>query len=163
MEIYLLRHGIAEEPRPDKRDADRALTSEGKKKLREILRLARNSGVKPALVLTSPLRRAVETAKLAGSALGCPADAVICRCLVPGARPEETWEEIRAHRDAQQILAAGHEPLFGRLAAFLLDSPGLQIDVKKGSIIRIDVDQFGPQPRGVLKWMLVPRLAAAAQ
>ena len=30
---------------------------------------------------------------------------------------------------------------------------------KKGAVVRIDVDQFGIQPRGVLKWMLVPKLA----
>jgi phosphohistidine phosphatase len=40
MEIYLLRHGIAEDQKPGGRDADRALTGEGKKKLREVLEVA---------------------------------------------------------------------------------------------------------------------------
>ncbi len=163
MEIYLLRHGIAEEPRADKRDADRALTSEGKKKLREILKLARASGVRPGAILSSPLRRALETAAVAASVLGSGGDPLTCRALLPGCRPEEVWDELRAHKDAGQILLAGHEPQFGRLAAYLLAAPSLQIDVKKGSLIRIDVDQSGPQPRGVLKWMLVPRLAAAVR
>ena len=41
MEIYLLRHGIAEDQRAGMRDADRALTSEGKKRLKEVLQVAK--------------------------------------------------------------------------------------------------------------------------
>jgi phosphohistidine phosphatase len=57
-------------------------------------------------------------------------------------------------------MIVGHEPLLSRLVGFLLNSPSLNIEVKKGALIRIDIDQFGPQPHGVLKWMVVPKLAA---
>ena len=40
MEIYLLRHGIAEDAPAGKKDADRALTADGRKKLRALLRRA---------------------------------------------------------------------------------------------------------------------------
>jgi hypothetical protein len=42
------------------------------------------------------------------------------------------------------------------LAAFLLNSPTLQVDMKKGALIRIDCARFSTHPTGVLKWMLTP-------
>ena len=69
MQIYILRHGIAEDAGPGQSDSERALTSEGKKKLRNVLRAAHEAGVTPALILTSPLKRAVQTAELAAEIL----------------------------------------------------------------------------------------------
>ena len=46
MEIYILRHGIAEEAAPGMKDSDRALTSEGAAKLETVLRRARISIVR---------------------------------------------------------------------------------------------------------------------
>ncbi|HZU28954.1 MAG TPA: histidine phosphatase family protein [Bryobacteraceae bacterium] len=158
MEIYLLRHGIAEEPAPGQSDADRALTAEGRKKLRAVLESAADAGVCPALIITSPLRRAVQTAEIATETLEYKGDVLRSRVLRPEAEPAEAWEEIRLHRDVPSLLLAGHEPLFGSLFAFLLGDPSLQVDFKKGALARIDVGSFGARPRGVLKWMLTPRL-----
>jgi len=58
------------------------------------------------------------------------------------------------------LLLVGHEPLFGLLFAYLLGEPGLLIDFKKGALARIDIESFGPQPRGVQRWFLPPKLAA---
>ncbi len=41
MQIYILRHGIAEDAAAGQSDSERALTSEGKKKLRNVLGVAR--------------------------------------------------------------------------------------------------------------------------
>jgi hypothetical protein len=46
------------------------------------------------------------------------------------------------------------------LGAFLLQSPALAIDMKKAALLRIDCNGFGAEPRGLLKWMLTPALAA---
>jgi phosphohistidine phosphatase len=160
MEIYLLRHGIAEDQQAGSRDADRALTAEGKKRLREVLQTAKNAGVQPELIVTSPFRRARETAQIAAEALGTKEPLIASESLTPMGDARDVWNEIRVHKDVPSLLLASHEPLTGLLAAYLLNSPNLAIDVKKGAIIRIDVDSFGAQPRGVLRWMLTPRLAA---
>ncbi len=159
MQIYLLRHGIAEDTSSTGRDADRRLTPEGKKKLAAVLKSAAAAGVKPSLILTSPLVRAKQTAELAAKALGCKEEILITSTLEPGGDPEQVWAEIRLHRDAPQVLLAGHEPLFSRLGAFLLNAPALEIDFKKGALLRVDCESLGPRPRGVLKWLLAPRLA----
>jgi phosphohistidine phosphatase len=59
-------------------------------------------------------------------------------------------------------MLVGHDPLFGQLAGYLLGTPELQIDFKKGAVLRIDFDSFGPKPRGILRWFLTPKLAAKA-
>jgi len=159
MQIYLLRHGIAEEARPGFPDPERALTSEGRDKLRRVLKQARRAGVAPSLILSSPYRRALETADVAADVLGHGGKVVRTRALTPDASPFDAWEEIRARKDEPAILLASHEPLMSGLVAFLLDSPGLQVDMKKASLVRVDCDRFGPEARGVLKWMLTPAVA----
>jgi len=158
VQIYLLRHGIAEDAAAGVRDAERALTPEGKRRLRAMLRRARTAGVEPSLILTSPYRRARETAELARAALARNALLVGSDALTPMADPAAAWDELRIHADEEQVLCASHEPLCGRLAAYLLRSPELTLEFKKGAMVRIDVERAGPRPRGVLKWMLAPRL-----
>ncbi|MGH9662189.1 MAG: SixA phosphatase family protein, partial [Bryobacteraceae bacterium] len=103
MEIYLLRHGIAEESTLALRDSERRLTPKGKTKLRDVLDRARRSGVKPTLILSSPLVRARETADIAAEILGCRDGIVETESLVPGSTPERVWSEIREHRDVEQV------------------------------------------------------------
>ena len=160
MKIYILRHGIAEEAQGSQPDSDRALTAEGKKKLRSVLRTADASGVSPSLILTSPYRRAVQTAQIAAEVLKYKGDLLQSKTLVPGAQPRGVWDEIRVHKDEAEILLSGHEPLFSSLTAYLLAAPGLQIDYKKGALACVEIDHFTAEPHGVLKWMLTPKLAA---
>jgi phosphohistidine phosphatase len=153
MEIYLLRHGIAEDGYPD---PQRALTEEGKEKLRRVLK---RSGAKPSLILTSPYVRAVQTAEIAAEVLGYKEEPERAQALTPDGSPSEVWEEIRAHRDERSVLLASHEPLMSATVAYFLGSPGVHVDMKKAGLVRIDVDRFGPHPMGVLKWMLVPSVS----
>jgi phosphohistidine phosphatase len=157
MEIYILRHGIAEEPKAGAPDAERALTDAGREKLRAVLEQAREAGVKPALILTSPYRRALQTAHMAGQALHCH-KIVETGILAPGSAPKFVWEAVCAHRREPALLLAGHEPLLGMTVGYLLGVPALQVDLKKAALVRIDQESFGGAPRGVLKWMLTPRL-----
>ena len=160
MEIYLLRHGIADDARAGEPDSDRSLTAEGKKKLRSVLRAASEAGVQPSLILTSPYRRALQTAQLAAEIFKYQGDLLRTSSLEPSSRPDAVWEEIRVHKDEPQILLAGHEPLFSGLTAFLLGCSGFQIDFKKGGLACVEIDKFAAAPRGVLKWYLTPKLAA---
>jgi len=153
VQIYLLRHGIAENSTPD---SDRALTPEGRDKLRRVLTRARDADVAPSLILSSPYRRALETAEIAAEVLNYRGKVVKIRELLPEASPYDTWEQIRKHSDESAILLASHEPLMSSLAAFLLASPALAVDMKKAALLRVDCDRIGPEPKGVLKWMLTP-------
>ena len=159
MEIYLLRHGVAEESAATGRDADRRLTEEGRQKLRRVLERAHQAGVAPSLILTSPLRRALETAEIAARELGYEGKLVRTAALEPSSSPQQVWEEIRLRRDESAILLAGHEPLFSSTVAYLLGSSREIVHFRKGAIVRIDVEAFAAAPAGVLQWMLTPKLS----
>ena len=159
MQIYLLRHGIAEDRRPGGSDAERPLTPKGKEKLRQVLERARAAGAEPSLILSSPLVRAVETAGVAAEVLKYAGQIMRVDALAPDADPAELWNEIRGRRDESAILAAGHEPHMSAAVAYLLGAPSLAVDMKKAALVRLDIDRFAGEPRGVLKWMLIPGVA----
>jgi phosphohistidine phosphatase len=160
MEIYILRHGIAEDHNAGG-DAKRALTEEGRRKLRRVLDRAEKAKVAPSLILSSPYKRARETAEIAAEVLHCAGKIVDTQALLPEASPEALWEEIRTRRDETAILIAGHQPMLGSAVAWLMGTPTVEVEMKKGALARIDVDRFGPKPQGVLRWLLTPRLAGA--
>ena len=159
MELYLLRHGVAEEGTSGMSDEDRALTPEGRKRLRETLRVAARAGVAPGLILSSPYLRAMQTAEIAVEELHYQGTVVRTPTLEPCGDPRAVWSELRAHGDERQVLLSSHNPLCASLAAYLLGTPELQVDYRKGALMRIDVERLGVNPRGVLRWFLTTKLA----
>jgi phosphohistidine phosphatase len=157
MKIYILRHAEAEVRGPGIAEGARKLTPEGKRELRAVLRVAHEAGVEPDVILASPWIRAIETATAARDAFGTK-QVIETKSLLPDIAASHIWGEIRSLRPVEEIMVVGHEPHLSRLAAFLLEAP-LAIDMKKAAIIRIDVQEREGPPRGVLKWMLTPKLA----
>lgn len=153
-----MRHGIAEDRAPSGRDADRRLTDEGKKKLQRVLERAFRAGVSPSLILSSPLKRAVETAEIAARELQYKGDVARTDALTPDSSPSDVWAEVRGHREQGAVLLAGHEPLFSHTVAYLLGSTHAMIDFRKAGLVRIDFTSLGVEPRGVLQWMLTAKL-----
>jgi phosphohistidine phosphatase len=159
VEIYLLRHGVGEEHASTGRDADRRLTEEGREKLRRVLERAHGAGVQPSLILSSALKRAVETAEVAARELGYEGKILRVDALAPDSSPQAIWEEIRRHREEPSILLCGHEPLFSATVSWMLGSSRAMVEFRKGALIRIDFERLGPAPSGVLQWMITRRTA----
>ncbi|MBY0505698.1 MAG: histidine phosphatase family protein [Bryobacteraceae bacterium] len=159
MELYLLRHGIAEEGHATQPDSTRALVPEGERRLRHVLKRAAGAGAAPSLILTSPYLRARQTAALARELLPGVRETLVTDALTPMGRPDEVWQELRVHRAEASVLLASHEPLCGQLTMLLLRCPALRIDFKKGMLVRIDFDSLGPVPHGTLRWILTAALA----
>jgi phosphohistidine phosphatase len=159
MQAYLLRHGIAQKDGAGIRDAGRALTQDGRRKLREVLKAASEAQVKPTLILSSPLKRAMQTAEIAKSLLDYKKEIVRSKALLPGASVADVWEEIRAHKDESALMLVGHNPQFAQLSGYLLGSAEMHVDFKKGALLRIDFEQFRAQPKGTLRWYLTAKMA----
>lgn len=157
MEIYLFRHGIAEDATPGRSDSSRALTDEGRKKAAEVVKAARRAGVTPSLIVSSPYVRAVQTAEIAVDGFGYQGEIVRTQALAPHGSPANVWAELRDYRDEAAVLLAGHEPLLSQLAAYLLASPVLRVEMKKAAMIRIDVESLGSVPHGTLRWLITPK------
>src|SRR5262245_56535456 len=84
-ELYLIRHGIAEERSdawPD--DAKRPLTDQGMSRMRKAARGLERLGVSFDVVLTSPLVRARQTAEIVASAFSPKPQLVTIDSLAPG-------------------------------------------------------------------------------
>jgi phosphohistidine phosphatase len=163
MDIYILRHGDAEPGGKGLPDADRTLTSKGRRDVERVAGFARDAKLRPGAILTSPYQRAVETAAIAAKVLGGKPQPAETAALLPDARPERIWKELRSLDGVKQVLIAGHEPHLSRLAAYLLGAPALRLDLKKGALTRIRVDGLGAAPHGELKWVITPALVRGAK
>lgn len=159
MDVFLLRHGIAEDAKPGMDDSARALTSEGRTKLRQLLALAASAKIEPSIILSSPFKRAIQTAEIAAKALGHKEKILQTRTLEPSGNPEAVWEEIRAHRSYPALMLVGHNPSITEIGIHLLGCSSLQLDFKKGALLRIGIEAFGARPRGTLLGYLTPRLS----
>jgi len=153
MVLYVVRHGRAEEPRAGLADEDRALTERGRREVRATLG---RTGAAPVRILTSPLRRARETAEIAVEVLRCPEPLVLTRALAPESSPERIWRDLSDHADSPEVMVIGHQPLLGAVYAFLLGSPALAVSVDPGSVGCIELDGLSGPPSGELCWLLPP-------
>ena len=157
MEIYIVRHGDAEPRVSGLAEADRKLTPKGKRDTERMARLAAAMNVRPDITLTSPYRRAKETAAIVLNSL--KSDKLVeTSTLLPEEKPEQVWKEIRSHAKAREILVVGHEPQLSAFVAYLLDSPDLTLDFKKSALVRIQIDKLGAAPEGEWKWIVTPGL-----
>ena len=162
MEVYLLRHGIASDDSPTGKDADRALTDEGRRKLRDVMKTVSAAGIRPDVVVSSPYVRARQTAEIAHDLLGVQEVLHFAESLTPDGDPEDVWRELRnGYAGFRSVMLVSHEPLMGRCTGYLLGAPELLLDFKKGAVVLVELEPVGMQPRGVLRWMLIPKLARA--
>ena len=163
MDIYILRHGEAQPRSKDVAEADRKLTPQGRDDVERVSRLARAANVQPDLVLSSPYARARQTADVAMRGFAKPRPPLVeTPALLPDSSPKQVWKEIKSHSGSCELLLVGHEPQFSELVAYLLASPALRLDLKKGALVRIRMDRLGEEPHGELKWILTPGLIRSA-
>lgn len=138
MWIYLLRHGVAEDLRADLADEDRALTEEGRKKLRAAGAAWRHIVQTPDVVVTSPLLRARQTAEVFVEAVGAPTERRVDACLSPVAplRGAVAMLESLLLEGPGSVSLIGHEPHLGCLLGVLLTGQErLSIPLKKGMLV----------------------------
>src|SRR5436190_5664176 len=157
MQVHILRHGTAEDIRAGGSDFERKLTPAGREEVRRAIACVRPA-MAPTLILSSPFARALETAQIAAEVAGYTGNIVRTEALEPNASPHLVWQEIRIRPDESQILLAGHEPLLSQLMAYLLNCPTLHVDMRKATLVRIDIDRFAGKPCGLLRWVLPPDL-----
>lgn len=155
MRLFFLRHGIAEDTHGTIMDYDRALTEEGRSQLHQSARALQRLGVKPDVILTSPLIRAAQTAEIVAPILGARVETA--NELQPGCVLDDLQRLLRRYNH-ETIMIVGHEPDFSSMAARLINADERGIALKKGGLIRIEIDGR-PQPgRGRLSALLTPKM-----
>lgn len=161
MELYLIRHGIAQQLglKNDFTDEKRTLTSDGRDRIREVARGLKKLGVQLDLLLTSPLVRAVETAEIVAEVLGLGKKEIIqTGNLAPGGSADDLFAEIKSHTGVESAGLVGHEPYMGELAARMVHCNGrFSIDFRKGSVCGLDIVETVPSLHGKLVWLMTPK------
>ncbi len=160
MEIWILRHAKAEEGGPDTPDEERALTPGARKRMRAAARTIARLEPKFDAILTSPLRRARQTAEPVARALDQREDLIETDALSPGADPQEILREIEKRR-MKRVLLVGHMPHLGRLLGYLLTGrSNAHMEMKKGALARIEFERATPKPPGTLTLLLTDKALA---
>ena len=160
-ELYLIRHGLAEERGdawPD--DARRPLTADGMSRMRKAARRLARLGVSVEVVLSSPLVRARQTAEIVAGGLDPHPSLVNVDSLAPDGTYAAVVADLETHARKTRIALVGHEPAMGELAARLIGSRH-PIEFKKGAVCRIDIDDLPPGGPGDLRWLLTPKILRA--
>jgi phosphohistidine phosphatase len=160
-ELYLVRHGLAEERGeawPD--DAKRPLTEDGIDRMRKAARGLARLGVTIDVVLTSPLVRARQTAEIVAAAIDPRPSLVAAESLSPGGSFAAVVADLEKHARKTRIALVGHEPGIGELAARLIGSRHA-IEFKKGAVCRVDVETLPPSGPGDLRWLMTTKILRA--
>lgn len=120
MELYLVRHAEAVEQTEGLDDQVRWLTPKGRKQQQRAAARLHSKRVRPDLIITSPLTRAVQTAELLLPELGKQPRLIADIRLAADATVEELLTLLKEQEEVSCLLLVGHEPLLSGLAAALL-------------------------------------------
>ena len=155
MQLYLLRHGEADWPDWNKPDDERPLTGFGKKEVRQVAKFLDRLKVRPDLIVTSPLPRASQTAKIAAECLR--AKLREDEALEPGFGISKLRTVLKRHR-SKVLMLVGHEPDFSSVISELT---GAAVKLSKAGLAMLDVDSESHE--GKLLWLFPPKFARKAK
>lgn len=159
MILYLMRHADAGTVRGNSvLDAKRGLVKEGKEQCMLMARVLSALKVQVDTVVSSPLKRALQTAQFVGTELGYEAKVEISPALRPNASFADFQKLMAKYADREGVLAVGHNPnTFQFLGRLITGNGGAAIRMRKASIARIDMARHPPR----LQWLIDPRSARA--
>jgi phosphohistidine phosphatase len=155
MQLYFLRHGEADWPGWTKPDDERPLTDFGKKEVRQVAKFLNRLKVKPDLVVTSPLPRALQTAEVAAEQLKTKLRQD--EALEPGFGISELRTVLKRHR-SKVLMLVGHEPDFSSVISALT---GASLKLSKAGVALVDIDPEAQEGR--LLWLFPPKFTRKAK
>src|SRR5438034_8499100 len=167
MIIYFLRHANAgERVNNPKKDEKRALDQIGIEQCGNVGRALAALDTRVEVIISSPLKRAAQTASLVGNEMGYEGKLQLADAL----RPEASFADFRKLLDKyakyESVMAVGHNPNLSEFLGRAISENGCEamVDLKKGGVARVEMERNS----GVLHWCLTPKAlrqlyAAAAE
>jgi phosphohistidine phosphatase len=152
MRLYFLRHGKADWPEWKKPDDERPLTEFGKKEVRQLAKFLDRLKARPDLIVSSPLPRALQTAKIAAEQLKTKLRQD--ESLEPGFGMSELKTVLKRH-GSKVLMLVGHEPDFTTVISAL--TGGACLKLSKGGVALVDIGPDAEQ--GKLLWLFPPKFA----
>jgi phosphohistidine phosphatase len=162
MIIYFVRHASAGEHLSNpKKDEKRPLDADGIEQCGVVGRALAGLNVQPDVIISSPLKRATQTASLIGNELGYEGKLQ----LEPALRPEGAFADFRRMLDKyakhEAVMVVGHNPSITEFLARMIAKSGCEalVDFKKGAVARAETVRHS----AVLNWFFTPKMARDIQ
>lgn len=162
MIIYFVRHASAGQHVSNlKKDEKRPLDAAGIEQCGFVGRALAALNAQPDVLVSSPLRRATQTASLIGNELGFEGKLQ----LEPALRPEASFADFRRMLDKyskyEAVMVVGHNPSITDFLSRMIAKSGCEarVDFKKGAVARAETDRRS----ATLNWFLTPRMAREIQ
>ncbi|HLJ93467.1 MAG TPA: phosphohistidine phosphatase SixA [Gemmataceae bacterium] len=158
MDLYVIRHadaaplgegGIAT-------DADRPLTKKGQDQAKQLASGLSARRIRLGVVLTSPLRRALETAERMLQEWPNPAPQLrVCQELAPGGKRRKL-SRVVSELGSDTVALVGHQPDLGRYIAWLIGSKKTQLDLAKAGVAHVVCEKDLGKGEGALALLVAP-------
>ncbi len=158
MLLYIVRHAEAEPAVGVPKTSDSLrLTPDGKRAMAHVAFLAaRELGFHPDVVVSSPMARAVETARIVRTRLHMKSGDVVDEALAWDRPPRGVYSLVRGRKDAESVAIVTHVPLIPRLLADALGGPA-RVNLLRGGIACVQFEKGVGPDRGTLLWVLPPQ------
>jgi phosphohistidine phosphatase len=151
-----MRHGPAEDRASTGRDFDRRLSDRGRARTERVATELGERGDAPKRILSSPLRRTVETAEIVVATLQLPFQAELRDELAPGGKALELVEAL-VREGAKRVMLVGHEPDVSLLTEQLLPNWGRGYDKAMVVALKLSLDGDSDKLSGELRSVIEPK------
>ncbi len=167
MILYFLRHASAGQPVSNpKKDEKRALDETGVEQCGYVGRALAALDVQVDMIISSPLKRASQTASLVGNELSYEGKLQFEDALRPTASFADFRKMLDKYARYDAVMVVGHNPSLSEFLGRAISESGCEaaIDLKKGAVARTEVNRNSAS----LTWCLTPKIlrtlyAAAAE
>jgi phosphohistidine phosphatase len=163
MNLFVLRHASAGTARSNPLlDTKRPLDKEGKRHCLQLAHVLNALNVSFDLIVSSPLKRCLQTASLVGTETGYEAQILQSKALAPNATLKDFNALLKECSKAENLLVVGHNPnltiFVGSLLVPAASTPA-SVRIRKGTLARLSLNLArGP---AVLQGLLDPRTVRA--
>jgi phosphohistidine phosphatase len=163
MNLFILRHGEAGKF-SDGNDFVRPLTDAGTTDIMYVAEWLKDLGVKFDAIITSPLKRAHQTASIVSKVFNIENNLINWEELRPGRNRIEFYQKLSSEQLFKQesdVLVVGHEPYLSSLISEIISDAhtSSHIVLKKGGLAKIRITSQSAQTiHGELEWLLTPNI-----
>lgn len=155
--LYLFRHGVAiPHGTSGLDDDDRPLTEKGERRVRQVARGLRKTGLKLEKIVTSPLPRAAKTAEIIADCLDIAYLLEDDKVLLPQSDAATIRDWLKT-RGESRIMIVGHNPNLSELLALLTtgQTNPIVVELRKSGVAALRDDPSGSYR---IDWITRPRL-----
>jgi phosphohistidine phosphatase len=157
MIVYFVRHANAGKSVTDpQKDERRPLDSEGIEQCRTVGAALVALEAAPEVIISSPLKRAAQTATLLANEMGYEGRLVLDDALRPEAGFEEFSALLSRQRKHETIMVVGHNPNLSHFLGRMLRAAqgGSAVNLKKGAVAKVETGSRTSS----LSWCLTPKV-----